>query len=579
MSKITRRGLLGASGGLVGLAACQPNSTSSNGNAKTVDMSDNRPGFAGSVSFDHGVASGDPLPGGVILWTRVTPAEPNAISDIPMTYIVYADAGRETAIAAGQASAKASGDNTVKVDVEGLDADTEYYFQFVAKTENGDVSSPVGRTKTTATSGNTPVKFAVISCSNYPFGKFTVYRALSRTKNLDAVIHLGDYIYEYGIDGYGGSTGQQIGRNHEPPLEIITLDDYRTRHAQYKSDPDLQAAHAAAPWICTMDDHESANDSYRTGAQNHNPEENEGNWSDRKQAAMQAYLEWMPVRDPEPGKLRENIYRRFDFGDVASVICLESRLTGRSEEISWFDELGGLEPGQIPMAAASTMVKVADENRTMLGQVQEDWLANQLADSVAKGKAWQVLANQVIMAKVRSPNFAVSLSEEQKAAQDIGYIQQLIPFSQLGLPWNLDAWDGFPAARDRLYASAKDAGARLVTLTGDTHTAWANRLYDKDGEQRGVEYGCTSVTSPGFGQYMKAVDDIGEQFAAANEEVDWHDPDGHGWTELTVNKDQVEARFNKVGSIIEDNPMVIFSNTAFITRRTEDGMDGPQRGG
>ena len=180
------------------------------------------------------------------------------------------------------------------------------------------------------------------------------------------------------------------------------------------------------------------------------------------------------------------------------------------------------------------------------------------------------------MARVRPPNFARSLSDEQKAAQDVGYVSLLIDFSQLGLPWNLDAWDGFPAARDRLYTSAKDASARLITLTGDTHTAWANTLVDADGEQRGVEFGCTSVTSPGFGTYMKAVDDIGEQFVAANPEVDFYDPNDNGWTLVTLTKDTATADYKKVSDV--RLPTYTTSEVAsFETSRQGSGMTALKR--
>lgn len=570
MTRITRRGLLGASTSILGFAACQREPLIEPETRITVSP-DDRPAYGGNVNFIHGVASGDPLPDRVVIWTRVTPDAALPNDPVPISYGVFEDAELERPVKYGQAYATAERDYTVKVDVTGLQHDTEYFYRFVARVASGDVGSQLGRTKTTAESGDTPVRFAVISCSNYPFGRFHVYREIANTPDLDAVIHLGDYLYEYGIDGYGGSVGQEIDRNHEPPLEIITLDDYRTRHAQYKTDPDLQAAHAAAPWLCTWDDHESTNNAYRTGAENHNPEAGEGNWTDRKQAAVQAYLEWMPVRDPEAGRAREAIYRRFDFGDVASVMCLETRLTGRSEEISWFTEIGGLEPAQIPMAAAATMLKVQNPERTMLGAAQEEWLETQLKDSTRKGKVWQVLANQIVMARVRPPNFERTLTDEQKAAQDVSYIQLLIPFSQLGLPWNLDAWDGFPAARDRLYASAKAADARLVTLTGDTHTAWANTLLDKDGEQRGVEFGCTSVTSPGFGTYMKAVDDIGVQFADANPEVDFYDPHGNGWILVTLTKDEARADYKKVSDVRLDT-YTASEVTSYKSGRTADGM-------
>ena len=572
MTRLTRRNLLGLAGSVAGLAACGQTSDVAPGGRVNMDA-DTRAPYDGEVAFRHGVASGDPLPDRVILWTRVTPL--GAINKpVPVSYGVFTDRERTRPVAFGLTMAEPGRDFCVKVDAEGLEPDTEYFFQFVARATGGEMGSPLGRTRTAPPAGTSPtLKLAVISCSNYPFGLFNVYREIGSRSDLDAVVHLGDYIYEYGVDGYGGATGQEIGRNHDPIMETVTLDDYRIRHAQYKSDPDLQAAHAAAPWLCTWDDHESTNNSYRSGAENHNPEENEGDWTDRKQAAVQAYLEWMPVRDPEPGRAREAIYRRFDFGDTATVFCLESRLTGRSDEISWFAELGGLEPAQIPMAAARTMTKVQAEDRTMLGAAQEDWLAEGLKASVARGAAWQVLANQVIMARVRPPNFTRTLTPEQIAAVENGYVQQLIPFSQLGLPWNLDAWDGFPAARERLYAAAAEAGARLVTLTGDTHTAWANDLHDGEGRLRGVEFGCTSVTSPGFGTYMPGVPGLGEMFEAANEDVVHYDPHGHGYVLVTLTEDTARADFIKVSTILETDYESSVADS-FLATREGKGMIG-----
>lgn len=570
MGKLTRRGLLGASGSVLGLVACSQEPIIDS-EARITVSPDDRPAYPGTVNFIHGVASGDPLPDSVIIWTRVTPDAAYPDVAVPVSFGVFEDAEMQRPVKYGQGYARPERDYTVKVNLTGLEADKEYFFRFNAKVTSGDVGSPIGRTRTTAASGGAPVKFAVISCSNYPFGRFHVYREIANTADLDAVIHLGDYLYEYGIDGYGGTVGQEIDRNHEPPLEIVSLDDYRTRHAQYKTDADLQAAHAAAPWICTWDDHESTNNSYRSGAENHNPEQNEGNWTDRKQAAVQAYLEWMPVRDPAVGQAREALYRRFDFGDVASVMCLETRLTGRSDEISWFAELGGLESSAIPLAATNTMIRVQDPERTMLGATQEAWLDQELKTSADSGKSWQVLANQIVMARVRPPNFTQTMTDEQKAAQDVGYIQQLIPFSQLGLPFNLDAWDGFPAARDRLYASAKEAGARLVTLTGDTHTAWANTLVDADDEQRGVEFGCTSVTSPGLGTYIKEVPDLGAQFEEANAEVDFHDPFDNGWLLVTLTADEARADYKKVTDVTQES-YTASDVATYVTRRDGDGM-------
>ncbi|MEO1568826.1 MAG: alkaline phosphatase D family protein [Pseudomonadota bacterium] len=566
MADISRRRALGLTGGAFGLAAC--NTT---GAGATPEPESGTATFAydGDVSFDHGVASGDPLPDRVILWTRVTPL--SGAGPIPVTVRIFDPEQGDGPVDTIQTTTTEGRDYTVKVDAEGLAPGKAYTYEFEVQTLGGGVTSPRGRTKTTAAAGDTaPVTFAFVSCSNWPFGFFNVYRDIAARDDLDAVIHLGDYFYEYGIDGYGGEAGQSLGRVHTPVTETVTLGDYRTRHAQYKTDPDLQAAHAAAPWLCTWDDHESTNNSYRTGAQNHNPEENEGDWSDRKQVAVQAYLEWMPVRDPNRGQFRESIYRAFDFGDVATVFCLESRLTGRSDEISWFTEFAGKTPEEIPATAMTTMQRVADPARTMLGAEQETWLANGFATSTGAGKAWQVLANQTVMANVVPPNFQQTLSEDAIAAVDNPFVERIVAFSQMGLPWNLDAWDGFPAARERLFSGAADAGARLVTFTGDTHTAWANNLHDANGDLRGVEFGCTSVTSPGLGTTLP-VPDLGQQFVDANEDVVFHDPFGSGYTLVELTTDTVKADFVKVSTIVEET-YTAETVARFESERAENGL-------
>ncbi|HBT35400.1 MAG TPA: alkaline phosphatase, partial [Hyphomonas sp.] len=418
-------------------------------------------------------------------------------------------------------------------------------------TEAGNVDSPEGRLKTTALHGDAPVRMGVVSCSNWQFGYFNAYEALSKEEDLDVILHLGDYLYEYGVDGYGAEVATEIGRVHDPITEMVTLADYRMRHAQYRSDPALQAAHALAPWICTWDDHESTNNSYRTGAQNHNPEEGEGDWSDRKQAAIQAYFEWIPLREPAAGEITSAVWRSFTFGDVATIHALESRLTGRSPDVSWFDALTGVTDQDVMMQrVAETLETINDPARTMLGSEQEAWLSGELKSSVERGKAWQVLANQVVMARTKLPNFQETLTPEQLAAQDNGFVQTMVGFSALGLPFNLDAWSGFPAARERLYAGAAAADAKLITLAGDTHTAWVNTLYDAEGGKRGVEFGCTSITSPGTGAYIKGIPDLGEQFADANPEVNWHDPFNRGYTIVTLSKDTARAEYRTVSNIL-----------------------------
>ncbi|MDX1293851.1 MAG: alkaline phosphatase D family protein [Hyphomonas sp.] len=552
MTKITRRGLLGAAAtGTLSVAACATPAAS---------VAPKPAPYAGTVDFLHGVASGDPLSDRVIIWTRVTPKSGNG--PIPVSYVVTDPDNPASPPLIGTTTASESRDYCVKVDVSGLEPGKAYRYKFSVETEAGEVTSPEGRLKTTAVSGDAPVRMGVVSCSNWQFGFFNAYEALAKEGDLDVILHLGDYLYEYGLDGYGGDVATRIGRLHDPVTEIVTLTDYRMRHAQYKTDPALQAAHALAPWICTWDDHESANNSYRTGAQNHNPEEGEGDWSDRKQAAIQAYFEWLPLREPVAGDITSAVWRSFSFGDIATVHALESRLTGRSPDVSWFDALAGADTEEVMMQRVTeTLQTINDPARTMLGAEQEAWLGAELRSSVEKGKAWQVLANQVVMARTKLPNLMETLTPEQIAAQENKLVETMVGFSALGLPFNLDAWSGFPAARERLYAEVAASGARLVTLAGDTHTAWANTLYDDQGSKRGVEFACTSITSPGTGAYIQGIPDLGEQFAAANPEVNWHDPFNRGYTIVTLTKETARAEYRTISNVLDRDYTV---NTAAV---------------
>ncbi|MBU2606838.1 MAG: alkaline phosphatase D family protein [Alphaproteobacteria bacterium] len=542
MSAVTRRGLLGAAAtGALSLAACATPATNT--------LAPYARAYDGTVEFGHGVASGDPLPTKVILWTRVTPK--TGTGPIPVRYDVFAADGSLPPLASGMLSADAAHDFCVKVDVAGLAPATAYLYRFTALTSAGEVASPEGRTRTPAAQGTAPVKIAVASCANWQFGLFNAYKAMAAEPDLDAVVFLGDYLYEYGIDGYGSETAEALGRLHDPVTEIVSLSDYRLRHAQYKSDPGLQAAHASAPWICTWDDHESCNDSYRTGAENHNPEKAEGDWSDRKMVAIQAYFEWMPMREPESGNITSAVWRSFNFGDVATIYATETRLTGRSPSIGWSDVINATDTDGTVTQAKAHLAMMNDPARTMMGAAQETWLGKALSESVSGGKTWQVLANQVMMARVALPDMTKVMTPEQIDAQTVPQVKQMIGFSALGLPFNLDAWDGYPAARERLYDSVQAAGARLVTLTGDIHSAWADTLYDSDGQRVGVEFVTTSVTSPGIGAYVTDIPDLGQKFVDANPEVEWHDPDGHGFMVLTLTPERVSSEFVKVSTVLE----------------------------
>jgi alkaline phosphatase D len=557
MTRLTRRGALGLGAGLgvagLGAAGC----------ATTGDVASSK------GAFQHGIASGDPTQTSVLIWTRVTPELEGPMS---VAWGVARDSGFKDVVKRGTFNTGPERDYTVKVDVQGLEPGQLYYYWFSV----GRTSSPGGATRTLPATGVSDYRMAVVSCSNWPFGYFNAYREIARRGaqgKIDAVIHLGDYIYEYSINGYGSAIGKELGRNHVPEHEIITLADYRQRHAQYKSDPDLQAAHAVAPWFCTWDDHESTNNSYRTGAENHQAD-TEGDWSVRKAVAVQAYLEWMPVRDPEAGKAREAIWRKFEIGDLATLFLLESRLVGRGEDIT-YGEIYLAADVDRPAIVDRIKARINDPNRTMLGFEQEAWLADGLKQSAAAGKKWQVLGNQVTMAKVQMPDLQRHLTPEQYATVPQG-AKRSYSTARWGLEWNPDAWSGFPQARERLYQAAKAANARLVTLTGDTHTAWANELHDASGQKRGVEFGCTSVTSNGAGDSLP-LKELNWLMPEANDEVVYYNAFSKGFTVLTLTADQVEAEFVKV-STVRSRDYYASTDAKFLARTNEiGGMGGLQR--
>jgi alkaline phosphatase D len=557
MIRLTRRGALGLGAGLgvagLGAAGC----------ATTGDVASSK------GAFQHGIASGDPTQTSVLIWTRVTPELEGPMS---VAWGVARDSGFKDVVKRGTFNTGPERDYTVKVDVQGLEPGQLYYYWFSV----GRTSSPGGATRTLPATGVSDYRMAVVSCSNWPFGYFNAYREIARRGaqgKIDAVIHLGDYIYEYSVNGYGSAIGKELGRNHVPEHETITLADYRQRHAQYKSDPDLQAAHAVAPWFCTWDDHESTNNSYRTGAENHQAD-TEGDWSVRKAVAVQAYLEWMPVRDPEAGKAREAIWRKFEIGDLATLFLLESRLVGRGEDIT-YGEIYLAADVDRPAIVDRIKARINDPNRTMLGFEQEAWLADGLKQSAAAGKKWQVLGNQVTMAKVQMPDLQRHLTPEQYATVPQG-AKRSYSTARWGLEWNPDAWSGFPQARERLYQAAKAANARLVTLTGDTHTAWANELHDASGQKRGVEFGCTSVTSNGVGDSLP-LKELNWLMPEANDEVVYYNAFSKGFTVLTLTADQVEAEFVKV-STVRSRDYYASTDAKFLARTNEiGGMGGLQR--
>ncbi len=457
-----------------------------------------------AVTFVHGVASGDPLSDRVMLWTRVTPPAGSS-ADIPVRWEVAADAAFSALVAQGSATAMATQDFTVKVDATGLQPATGYFYRFKAYA----ATTATARTRTLPSGSSVnhveQVKLAVFSCANYPAGYFNVYADAAQRNDLDATVHLGDYLYEYGQGGYASANAAALGRLSAPSTEALTLADYRSRHAQYKGDADLQALHAAAPMIAVWDDHEIANDTWTGGADNHTPA-TEGDFALRKAAALKAYHEWMPTRNATPDVL----YRSFDFGNLLALHMLDTRVVGRDQPLDYanYFTAGGFD-------SAAFTTALTQPARQLMGSTQTTWLQGQLSASTA---TWQVLGQQVLMGRMNIPapilletiapgtgvtvtQYAALATKAQLAPATLTATEQAA-LAQPAIPYNLDAWDGYYVARETVLATSRALGKNLVVLSGDTHNAWANELQDMAGNAVGVEFATSSVTSPGFEEYL-----------------------------------------------------------------------------
>ncbi|HXH18640.1 MAG TPA: alkaline phosphatase D family protein [Chitinophagales bacterium] len=395
--------------------------------------------------FYHGVASGDALADRVVIWTRVS----DATGTLSVDWKMATDTLLSDVVQSGTAATDSSRDYTVKVDVSGLQPDTWYYYQF---TYNGQ-KSLIGRTRTLPAGDNQRIRVAVVSCAAYGSGiYYNAYLSIARRNDIHAVLHLGDYIYEYAEGGFSGMGVQVL-----PDHETITLDDYRQRHSSYKLDPYLRRLHQQYPFYTVWDDHETANNSWTGGAENHTPG-TEGDWQVRKSEGERVYFEWMPIREQAPGDY--TIYRKLSFGNLADFIMLDTRLEGRDKQVSLGDQAG-----------------MQDTTRTILGAAQMQWFKTQLSSSQA---TWKVVGQQVMIAPLVLPLVGVV---------------------------NTDQWDGYQADRNRVtnYVVSNNI-ENVVFLTGDIHTAWANDVPQagvayNPGTGAGsafVEYVVTSITSQSF---------------------------------------------------------------------------------
>ncbi|KAI8635177.1 alkaline phosphatase-like protein [Xylariaceae sp. FL1651] len=506
---------------------------------------------ADELAFTHGVASGDPYADSVVLWTRVAPSPASDASNVTVdgpvplyshdteVYIkadpspicvdwavfplVKGNGTKARTVASGTAYTTSDIDYTIKVEATGLQPFTVYNYQFTIC--GSTVKSPVGRTKTapSADADVSEVNLAVFSCSNYPNGYFNAYGNAARKDEQDYFVHLGDYIYE---SANGGE------RAHDPPRLLFTLYDYRTRHGQYRTDPDLQLASQNFAWITTWDDHEVSNNGYRDGSSGLNNTEDsfykDGHGvsvDQRKMNAVRAYFEWMPIRQVD---LDDNlrVWRTFQLGNLLDLIILDTRNYDRSitslgkSLYHWNDDYIDLIRN--------------DASRTMMGSHQENWFYNQLSKSSQRGAAWRVIGNQVLFSKI---------------------------FESYGLSG--DNWSGYIANRNRTLKHLYDNNiGNNVFLAGDSHQNWVSDLVWLDEKEYdpetgngsiGVEFAGTAVSSTGENAPILEARTEAHYRVGNNSELQWQDGYYRGYIFLSVKPDVVEARYYGSPSVASRN--------------------------
>ncbi|WP_162051529.1 alkaline phosphatase D family protein [Pontibacter pamirensis] len=524
--------------------------------------------------FPEGIASFDPTQDRVILWTRYTPAS-NEKGKPQILLDVATDSEFKQVLVSQPVEVDTASDNTVNVDVSNLTSNTKYYYRF--RNESNRAMSAVGETRTLPAAGEaSEVKMAVVSCANYQSGLFNVYGAVAES-DADVVVHLGDYIYEYEVGGYGtNELTLALGRLHNPTGETITLNEYRARYRQYRRDEQLQKLHQLKPFICVWDDHEIANNAYESGALNHQP--GEGSYETRKLNAIQAWHEYLPARVTDNAK----IYRNFEVAGIVNLMMLDTRIVGRDKQLYYTDYLtpNGLD-------AAAFLTDWQNPNRTILGSEQRSWLMSAMGSSSAK---WQVLGSQVLMGKMFIPaellllvgQIAAGNAGPEVFAQFTASVTQLVTIKvrilqgdptvtdaerarvETVLPYNLDAWDGYPVEREIIYAAA--SGKELISLAGDTHNAWHSDLSTVSGTRAGVEFATSSVTSPGlealFGNDPETIGGLEQALTTLIDDLNYLNASDRGYVMATFSNNEAQSEWRFVETIAVKNTATFTEHTA-----------------
>ena len=500
-----------------------------------------------TYSFNHGVASGDPLEDRVILWTRVTPQQAG-----PVEVILEVSENKNFSKVAYSKKLNTSSlsDYTIKYDFlakQYCNSDNGFFYRFRA----GNSVSETGRSKTFSKNIKS-AKIAIFSCSNFPAGYFNAYQAAAEKNDLDLWLHLGDYLYEYPMGGYATENAEKLGRAPIPIHEMITLSDYRQRHAQYKLDQGSIALHKHAPLIAVWDDHEFSNDAWKRGAENHSEDGSEGDFYARRSAAIKAYYEWMPIREQQN---KRRIFRDFKIGKLMHLIMLDTRQFGRDKQIQPKDYLS-----KSGFYQAKFYNDLNSEYRELLGAEQFSWIENKILNSNA---AWTIFGQQVLMTKLKFPDISKTL----KAEEIPDFLKPYLKLLGLGIPSNLDAWDGYPAARNKLYKLMKNAKKKFISLAGDTHNSWVSELENQSGEKVGIELGAPSVTSPGITDVLNLDENnFVDSIVKLNKELQWMNPSNRGYLFLDCTNSKIIASFNFIKELENINSEISSSQSFLIHR-------------
>ena len=497
------------------------------------------------TGFTHGVASGDPQQTRVVLWTRyVSPGLAR------LRVEVAEDDAFTRPVTSGEVEVSPATDFCARAIVDNLPPGRWLHYRFVAP---GGQVSDTGRTRTLPDGDTASFRIAVFSCSNGTSGWFNAYAHAAARDDIDLAVHTGDYIYESPVTRPDAQPGMATMRGLSPPGEIVQLAEYRQRYASYRADPDLAELHRRLPMIAVQDDHESANNSWRDGASAHDPT-TEGEWDARKIVGQRVWREWMPAHSEWYGAHR--------IGNLATLFRLETRLLGRSRQLD--SELDAIFAAGGDIGGALSTLRsgaLADASRAMMNPEQEQWLAAGLKSSVDAGVRWQVLVQQVILAAIRAPTPNPSWIKGGISAELQPDIDRRARLNAAGMPYSLDKWDGYPAARTRLYDAARRAGANLVTFTGDSHNAWAFDLAD-DAGPIGVEFAGQSVSSYGFERrYNGDAARVASDFMAANPNLKWMDASQRGYFTLDIHRDRIDAEYVFVPAMNGRSPVATGTKT------------------